>query len=90
MLFFDEHVSFPFSENSLSQEKSTVSFSDYGIRNYEGEIVYIANPEREVQLDPARATDEERRFHADHFSGSYPQRTPEIYMKIRNHILQQW
>ena len=58
--------------------------------NYKGEMVYIANPTEERVFEISNATEHEKMFHADYFNGSYPQRTPEAYMKIRNHILREW
>ena len=51
----------------------------------------MPNPTSELVLDKLDlVTEEEKEFHADYFSGNFPQRTPEAYMKIRNHILREW
>ncbi len=65
-------------------------FSEFGVRNYKGEIVFLPNPTEELPLDVTVASEAEKNFHTDYFSGSFPQRTPEIYMKIRNHMLREW
>ena len=65
-------------------------FVEYGVRNYKGEMVYIPNPTEEQVLDMSDASEQEKQFHSDYFNGSYPQRTPEAYMKIRNHVLHEW
>ena len=65
--------------------------AEYGIQNYKGEMEYMPNPTSELVLDKLNLlTEEEKEFHADYFSGNFPQRTPEAYMKIRNHILREW
>ncbi len=74
----------------LQKDNYIVSFAEYAITNYKGELVYLQNPTEPLHLDKAEVTDQEKSFHADYFSGEFTSRTPEAYLKIRNHILCSW
>lgn len=49
----------------------------------------IRAPEQEVTLDKDEITEEEKQAIPEFFEGR-PAKTPERYLKIRNHILEQW
>lgn len=49
----------------------------------------IRAPEQEVTLDKEEITEEEKQAIPEFFEGR-PAKTPERYLKIRNHILEQW
>lgn len=55
----------------------------------EEEEVVLRAPEQEVTLDRMEITEEEKQAIPEFFEGR-PAKTPERYLKIRNHILEQW
>lgn len=55
----------------------------------EDEEEEIRAPEQEVTLDKDEITEEEKQAISEFFEGR-PAKTPERYLKIRNHILEQW
>ncbi|KAL2089559.1 hypothetical protein ACEWY4_014247 [Coilia grayii] len=55
----------------------------------EDEEEELRAPEQEVTLDKNEITEEEKQAIPEFFEGR-PAKTPERYIKIRNHILEQW
>ena len=63
---------------------------EYAILSSDGQLVYLPNPECEVIISPEDISDQEREIHAEFFCGKNNTKTPERYMKIRNHIIDCW
>ena len=62
---------------------------DYGVLNCNGELVAIAAPDQESDIDRDSVSDLEKQVHFDFFSGR-ANKTPERYLRIRNYILDRW
>ncbi|XP_046557705.1 LOW QUALITY PROTEIN: deubiquitinase MYSM1-like [Haliotis rubra] len=60
-----------------------------GITTSAGEVIEFPIPEEERILEPDDITDEERKIHSEFFDGRQS-KTPERYLKIRNHIIDCW